>query len=95
MFKKKKVCEMWLWKKKDEHHICPEKNRRYFCNKHSVARALCQCPKPNIMNNMTVNKSVLGQVGFNSEIIKVRSQHSSESVLVTFKFICLAQFHFC
>ena len=60
------------------------KNRKYFCNEHSVTRALCQCPKPVIMNNVTDNRSVLGQVGFNSEIITIKSQHTSKRVLVTF-----------
>ena len=85
MCKKQGVCEKCLWKKmKNGPQKCPEKNRKQYCNKHDVSRSLCQCPQPNIMNNATVNKSVLGQVGFNSEIITIRSQHKSKKVLVTF-----------
>ena len=36
------------------------------------------------MNNATVNKCVLGQIGFQSEIITVRSANKSRRVIVTF-----------
>ena len=36
------------------------------------------------MNNATVNKCVLGQIGFQSEIITVRSPNKAKRVIVTF-----------
>ena len=90
MCKKKKVCRYCLGlQNNDGSHKCPPHLKRYYCNKHEVSRNLCKCTRFNVMNNATVNKCVLGQIGFQSEIITVRSQNKSKRVIVTFDCFAL------
>ena len=89
-----KTCTRCLRYKHDDKHQCGETALKYntTCNTHKVCTKICKCvvqppqnnPPTQVTNNVNINKSVLGCVGFNTERITVYSGNRSRQVLVTY-----------
>ena len=82
-----KTCNKCFWYKKDDRHRCKEFFNKYVCKAHKTNVRICKCkiqnPTP-VVNNVSVNKTVLGCAGFNTEKIKVYFGDKSMKVLVKY-----------
>ena len=92
-----KTCTKCLKNRSEDSHQCHEIALKWnpTCNTHKICTKICKCkvqppqntppsPHTQVTNNVCINKSVLGRVGFNTERITVYSGDRSMEVLVTY-----------